>query len=109
MIDSLSDKKKALILWIGYVISIVLLIVQIVISLSPASDSESELFAVATIIIFIGVINIILLIFETILFLKWQANMSGKGKKMIGITLRILVLIPVVLLTVLWLVGIFKY
>ena len=103
----MGDKKKTMISWIMYAISVILAIVQIGISFSEASQSDAELKIVAIAMSIIGVINLILLIWGTILFVKNVSVEKGKTSKVVGIVLRVLVLIPILLITVIWVIGFF--
>lgn len=105
MSDSENNKKKRIISWIGFAFSVILLTVQMVISFSPADDTD--LVAVAVILSIIGLINIVILLFGTVIFLQSVNNEKEKKVKKIGFFLRVLVSVPVVLLTILWTVGIF--
>ena len=106
MVDSENIRKKSVISWIAYALSVILLIVQMGISFSPADDTD--LVVVAVLLSVIGLVNIVILVFGTILFIQRVNNEKKKNTKKIGIILRVLVSVPVVLLTLLWIVGIFK-
>lgn len=108
MLKSFSDNKKNIISWVMYVISIILFIIQVVISLSPATESESDLLAVGVLIIIIGLINILVIILGIVLFHKTVNIEKGKTIMLIGMILRVCVLIPESLLTLIWIYGLIK-
>ena len=109
MFGAFEDKKKRMLSWILFAASVILMIIQIVISISPANDSDSLLYVVAGIQIIMGIINLVLIVFGIVLFNKSFHAGEGKSTKVIGIVLRVLVLIPVALMTVLWMIGIITY
>lgn len=105
MFSSMNEKKKTMISWIIYIISIVLFLVQLIISLSPFNGSDNELNAVGIAMVIIGIINLVLLVIGFILFVKNVNTEKGNAVKIAGITLRIIVLIFTLLLTAIWLMG----